>query len=200
MGTLESLVHAPGSDNSGSDAKLSDLQTELDYKQVQYKNSQHTNEQLEKELELRKGEIGKIDTLEDKIRKEVESIHERTAVFDKEMAQFPNGEELKLKVDQLQQELEHCRKRLLERKDLLDSQVGDQKKEYEGKEHHLSSHPKYIMFEKEEVRMRKLHQEIFALQDFVKQKESETDCSGLVSEIVDTSNQVNAGIKKMILL
>ena len=34
----------------------------------------------------------------------------------------------------------------------------------------------------------------------VKQKESETDCSGLVSEIVDTSNQVNAGIKKMILL
>ena len=200
VGTLESLVHAPGSDNSGSDAKLSDLQTELDYKQVQYKNSQHTNEQLEKELELRKGEIGKIDTLEDKIRKEVESIHERTAVFDKEMAQFPNGEELKLKVDQLQQELEHCRKRLLERKDLLDSQVGDQKKEYEGKEHHLSSHPKYIMFEKEEVRMRKLHQEIFALQDFVKQKESETDCSGLVSEIVDTSNQVNAGIKKMILL
>ena len=199
VGTLESLVHTSDS-KSNSDNKLSDLQTELDYKQVQYENSQHTNEQLEKELKMRKDELGKIDTLEDKIKKEVESIHERMKVFQEEMDQFPNGEELKVKVDKLQQELEHCRKRLLERKDVLDSQVKDKKKEYDGKQQHLSSHPKYIMFEKEEVKMRKMHQEIFALQEFIKQKESEIDCSDIANELVDTSNEVNSMIKKMILL
>lgn len=196
VGTLEGLVHA--ADPKGP--KLSDLQTELDYKQVQYHNSQHTNEQLEKELELRKDELGKIDTLEDKIRKEMEAISERLGVFEGEMAHFPDGDELKAKVDQLHQELDHCRKRLLERKDVLDSQVKDKKKEYEGKKHHLSSHPKYVMFEKEEVKMRKMHQEIFALEDFILQKESEVDCSDIANEIVDRSNHVNSMIKKMILL
>ncbi|QDZ21732.1 Intraflagellar transport protein 74-like [Chloropicon primus] len=198
VGTLESLAHADP--KASTDTALSDLQTELDYKQVQYKNSQHTNEQLEKELEVRKDELGKIDTLEDKIQKEVDSIHERMGVFEKEMSEFPNGEELKVKVDQLQQELEKCRKRLLERKDVLNSEVSEKKKEYEGKQHHLSSHPKYITFEKEEVKMRKMHQEIFALEDFIKQKESETDCSQLAGDIIEASNHVNSMIKKLVLL
>ena len=117
-----------------------------------------------------------------------------------QMSQFPNGEELKIRVDRLQQELEHCRKRLLERKDILNSQVQDKKKEYDGKQRHLSSHPKYVMFEKEEVKMRKIHQEIFALEDYIKRKESEVDCSDMANELVDTSNQVNSMIKKIILL
>ena len=121
-------------------------------------------------------------------------------VFQTEMSEFQNGEELMMKVDQLQQELDYCRKRLLERKDVLDSEVKGRKKEYDGKEHNLSSHPKFISFEKEEVKMRKMHQEIFALEDYIRQKESEADCSQLASDIVDTSDQVNSMIKKMILL
>ena len=199
VGTLESLLHV-SNPKTNVENKLSDLQMELDYKQVQYKNSQHTNEQLEKELEIRKDELGKIDTLEDKIQKEMDSIHERMGVFQTEMSEFQNGEELKMKVDQLQQELDYCRKRLLERKDVLDSEVKGRKKEYDGKEHNLSSHPKFISFEKEEVKMRKMHQEIFALEDYIRQKESEADCSQLASDIVDTSDQVNSMIKKMILL
>ena len=59
----------------------------------------------------------------------MDSIHERINL-QTEMSEFQNGEELKMKVDQLQQELDYCRKRLLERKDVLDSEVKGRKKEY----------------------------------------------------------------------
>ena len=48
--------------------------------------------------------------------------------------------------------------------------------------------------------MRKLHQEIFALEDFVRQKEAEADCSMLAGDVMEASNQVNSLIKRMVLL
>lgn len=197
VGILESILH---SEDNGSGNKLSDLQTELDYKQLQYQNSQQTSAQLHQELEMRREELTKIDTLEEKIEKEVISLNKRIGDFEEEMKHFISGDELRLKSDNLQIELEKSRKHLLGRKDMLALQVDEKKKEFQSKQGDLTALPNFVNFEKEEMKMRKLQQEIFSLEEYVVSKESEIDCAELSGDIIRKSDSVNTMLKKLALL
>ena len=198
VGSLESLLlHSKGADGA---QQISDLKTELDYKQVQYQNSQHTSEQLRSELSRRREELAKIETLEEKIMKEVSTLKERIEGFQTDMAAMASDEELRAQGDEMQTALEVCRRQLLERKDLLETQVQGHKRDFDARQMALHALPKFTSFEKEEVKLRKNHQEVYSLEEFVLRKESEINCSDVAHDIMDQSNAVNALLKKMVLM
>lgn len=84
-----------------------------------------TQERLKEELNMRRNELDKIDTLEDKIKTELAQLAERSEQMREQVATFQNVGDLKGKAESTRARLEAVRGALLKRRDLLRAVVAD---------------------------------------------------------------------------
>eukprot|EP00798_Chlamydomonas_sp_ICE-L_P011195 gene11195-18812_t len=156
-----------------SQKKFREMQDELEYKRMQLETTQVTSERLKEELVMRRTELDKIDTLEDKIK-----------VGD-----------LKEKSEKARVRLEDQKVLLARRKDLLRGVVSDKALKNQAKKGQLQENNLQIALEKMELKLKQLHSNIFSMTDFIRTKESETNYKTMAIAISQFADELNTLVK-----
>ncbi|GBG27578.1 Intraflagellar transport protein 74-like [Hondaea fermentalgiana] len=176
VGLLEHTSrHLAQSENLPSEEQYSEMKDALTFKKRQLESSASTMEQLEKELEKRRGELEKINTLDEKIEVELKSLTERIAVMKSEMVQFVKIDELREQADATREELLELRAGYQRRRDHMRSQVARVKQKHDKRKNMLADNETARMIEGLEQKLRHYEQNIFHLMEFITEKELETD-------------------------
>ena len=180
--------------------KFREMQDELEYKKIQVENAQNTQVRLKGELEMRRGELDKIDTLEDKIKEELSSLRKKKENMEEELVEFGKVEQLKVKAEKTKKYLEQQRGVLAGRKDVIKAVAEDKKKKVEAKQGQLQENDLHITLERLEQKIRTLEQGIFQMDDFVRGKEAEADFRPLANEVAEMVDALNIEVQKMAAL
>jgi intraflagellar transport protein 74 len=197
---MSKMVRLLGDKALPDSAKFREMQDELEYKKVQVSNAQTTQVRLKGELEMRRGELDKIDTLEDKIKEELVALQSKKGTMEEELVEYGKVEQLKVKAEKTKKYLEQQRNVLLGRKDLIKSVAEEKKKKHDAKCQQLQENDLHITLERLEQKIRTLEQGIFQMNDFVRGKEAEADFRPLVNEVTVMVDALNIEVQKMAAL
>lgn len=178
-----------------SQKKFKEMQDELEYKRMQLETTQVTQERLKEELVMRRTELDKIDTLEDKIQAELKQLDEKSEGLRKNMDMYDNVGDLKEKSEQQRVRLEELKVDLLKRKDLLRSVVSDKALKNQAKKAQLQENNLQISLEKMEQKLRQVSSNVYAMTDFIRTKESETNYKTMAIAIGQMADELNGFVK-----
>lgn len=180
-------------ENSGSLSaqKLTDLKAEVDFKQTQMDNSAHTSNRLGSELDKRKVELEKINTLEQKIGVEIAQLKDKMATMSKELEVFRDLAKLKADSaatrDGLSASLETAKGAVTSSK-----QKGEKsKKRYEEMKAALAADSTAVALDELEQKMRHLEQTVYVLSEYIDTKGAETMYQPVADDTMNMLNQVN---------
>jgi len=176
--------------NLPTSEQFSEMKDSLSFKKRQLESSMSTQDQLEKELEKRKGELEKINTLDSKIQVELSSLTSRIQVMNSEMIQFEKIDELREQAENTRQRLSFLKKFYSKRRDELRLQVGLHSSECDKKLKKIQDSEVGKTLQGLEQKLRHYEQSIFHLNDFIKVKELETqfqsekeECGKFIDEL-----------------
>ncbi|GIL44092.1 hypothetical protein Vafri_1639 [Volvox africanus] len=150
------------------------------------------------ELSMRRTELEKIDTLEDKIKLELTQLADRQTAMEKEMTEFGSVEEIQRKAQLTRERMEGLRSVLLKRKDLLRSIVAEKGLKFQAKRAQLQDHSLQVQLEKMEVKLKTLNSGVFEMNEFIKAKESETNYRQLASNISSLVDELNVHVRQAV--
>mmetsp|Transcript_36001 Transcript_36001/g.90805 ORF Transcript_36001/g.90805 Transcript_36001/m.90805 type:complete len:150 (-) Transcript_36001:85-534(-) len=149
---------------------------------------------------MRRAELEKIDTLEDKIMEELGHLKKKRATMDEELAEFGMVEQLKVKAEKTKKYLEEQRQVLSGRKDLIKTVANEKKTKLDARMGQLQENDLHLTLERLEQKIRTLEQGIYTMDDFVRGKEAEADFKPLVQEVVVMVDALNLEVQKMAAL
>eukprot|EP01061_Rhynchopus_euleeides_P005317 TRINITY_DN14579_c0_g1_i3.p1 TRINITY_DN14579_c0_g1~~TRINITY_DN14579_c0_g1_i3.p1 ORF type:complete len:357 (+),score=222.23 TRINITY_DN14579_c0_g1_i3:1341-2411(+) len=174
---------------------LDHLQSTLQASVQSVSESTSTYERLKTELEIRKNELKKVNNLDGKITAELEAITKKIAENEVSMKKFSD-------LDGLRLEHEDRKKRLSSEKILttqlrlqLKKQVQQLNHEYETKRDELQSNDVHQPLQLQEQKVRQIKQNLFQLEDFIKQKTAETAFIPIKADCMRMSDDVNGFLK-----
>jgi len=173
-----------------------DMQDELEYKKVQMDNAANTSDRLQQEKNLRKQELDKINTLEEKIRVELESLNEKIKTMNADMDKFSNVGDLEGTAKEQRRRLEAEKIRLHRRKDVLKDGVVAQNVKYEAKKAQLQENEFFSATEALETKMRSLEQVIFQAEDYIRARERANNYKPMVDKISGIVDEINSEVQK----
>lgn len=179
-----------------SQRRFKEMQDELEYKKMQLENTQSTQERLKEELAMRRTELDKIDTLEDKINAELKQLAEKTVQLNDEMKGFTNVGDIKKKAEDTKARLEFLKVSLVKRKDMLRVVVQEKQLKYQAKKAQLGEHTLQVQLDKQETKLRTLYQNTYQMSEFIKSKESETNYKALANNIAGMVEELNGMVTK----
>jgi len=168
-------MNRKGGLSNASKGQLNDMREDLSFKEKQMASSQSTKERLESELTKRRMELEKINTLDEKISVELTSLSEKINVMNSEMGTLNNIEQLKGTADQTHATLMRLKQKYNRRRDNVQKQVQLLSAKYEKKKNALSENETAKALEAQEQKLRNYEQNIFHLNEVIKQKEHESD-------------------------
>jgi intraflagellar transport protein 74 len=155
--------------------QFSEMRDSLSFKKRALESSASTQEQLQKELEKRRGELEKVNTLDSKIEVELKSLTSRSEVMKAEMLQFVKIDELRQEADQTREELIGMRKDYQKRRDQIKAQVSLVSAKHDKRKSMLADNETARTIEGLEQKLRHHEQNIFHLNEFIIEKELETN-------------------------
>ncbi|KAL1507505.1 hypothetical protein AB1Y20_008340 [Prymnesium parvum] len=182
------------SENTGgmSEDKFNEMRSDLDFKQMQMDNSVSTSAKLEGELQRRKVELEKINTLDEKISLELQQLNEKMATMTSELATFKDLVSLK-------DNSAHRADELVRAKNAAEQQMGQAKAEeqqlkaeYEGIKAALAKDEVAIAIDELEQKMRHHEQTVYMLSEYIDTKGAETMFEPIAEECHATMAQINA--------
>ena len=179
----------------GGDSRLNEMREELDGMIKVISESSSTHVRLENELEIRKNDLKKLNSLDGKILAELEAVNKRISEHETGMKKFSD-------LDGLRQEHEDLKKRLSVKKVHLSSlrihlkkQVQQLNNDYSTKRDELQSNDVHQPLQLQEQKLRQLKQNLFQLDDFVKAKNAETHFLPLKAECMRMTDETNTFLK-----
>lgn len=176
VGLLEHTSrHLAHSENLPSEEQYTEMKDTLTFKKKQLESSASTMEQLEKELEKRRGELEKINTLDEKIEVELKSLTERIETMKNEMTQFVKIDEMRTQAEYTRSELEALSQYYKKRRSNMRSQVSLVKQKHDKRKAMLTDNETARMLEGLEQKLRSHEQNIYHLNEFIIEKELETN-------------------------
>jgi len=176
VGLLEHTSrHLAHSENLPSEEQYTEMKDTLTFKKKQLESSASTMEQLEKELEKRRGELEKINTLDEKIEVELKSLTERIETMKNEMTQFVKIDEMRTQAEYTRSELEALSQDYKKRRSNMRSQVSLVKQKHDKRKAMLTDNETARMLEGLEQKLRSHEQNIYHLNEFIIEKELETN-------------------------
>lgn len=104
--------------------------------------------------------------------------------------------EVKRKAEAQRERLEGLRVALLKRKDMLRNAAAEKMLKFQAKRAQLSDHNMAVALEKEEAKLRRLLAEQYEKDDFIRNKESETNYKSLTLQIGALADELNGIVKK----
>merc|ERR1719181_2174022 len=114
-----------------SKSKLDEMQSDLDFKQSQMDHSVSTSERLQRELQQRKLEFEKIESLDEKISVELAQLEEKKGSMEKELVIFEDIPTLKTDSERAKEEAQMKHQHATKSIGGLKQRAAAKKKEFE---------------------------------------------------------------------
>eukprot|EP00898_Chlorokybus_atmophyticus_P000950 jgi/Chlat1/1856/Chrsp141S02185 len=120
---------------------------------------------MQQEVDSKKAELDKMDTLEEKIRVELAQLTDRMRAMQEEMAAFKSIDELKSNNATLQHQLEEEKTRLTRQREALRIAIQESASALDAKRATLNKNDLHIALEKLENRLRAAEASVFQMQE-----------------------------------
>ena len=170
--------------------RLKDMKDDLAFKSSNLAASKSTQARLEQELKKRTGELEKINTLDEKITVELQSLNTKMATMEDELVKFQDMDKLRDDAEAARVKLVGLKKAYAKRKDAIKQQVAPLNSRYEKLKGALVEDETAKDLEGLEQKLRGYEQNIFHMREFIAQQERETDfqtekghCGRLIDEL-----------------
>lgn len=175
----------------GSPSALQALNTEVSAKRDQIVSDQKTHERLEKELLDRKAELDKVASLDKKIKDELESHAARMEEQRVEIEKYSDLDALRQSVEKLRKELTAEMNYLVRVRDGGKAELNLMSSSYEAQQHQLEQNELYTSLATLEQKLRMLWQSTFALEDFVRIREKDSQYLSTKAECLRMVDEIN---------
>eukprot|EP01116_Phalansterium_solitarium_P013016 TRINITY_DN2984_c0_g1_i1.p1 TRINITY_DN2984_c0_g1~~TRINITY_DN2984_c0_g1_i1.p1 ORF type:complete len:583 (-),score=266.64 TRINITY_DN2984_c0_g1_i1:380-2128(-) len=166
-------------------------QDDLNFKSNQADLSQTTAQKLQQELEHRKQELAKMETLDVKIAEEMTQLAEKSENMKKEMASFGNLDAVRAEFQSGKDALAAEKRFLLKRKELLSQNNGLLANTNDAKERQLRDSDVHSQLELQEKSLRHYMQNNFTSSEYIAQKEKEGDYKSMIQQTLKMVNELN---------
>lgn len=170
--------------------RVSEMRDDLSFKQRQLDSAEGTKNRLEAELKKRNVELEKINTLDEKIAIELNSLREKIETMNSEMREFGHLQELRDGADRSRRQLQDMKRGYVGRSDAIKQQVNMVSAQYEQKKRNLAENDTARDMETLENKLRHYEQNIFHLREFIAAKEHDTnylalkdDCNRMIDDL-----------------
>ncbi|CAM9299562.1 unnamed protein product [Discosporangium mesarthrocarpum] len=183
--------------NIPSQDKMKELEDENSFKDKQLKSSEITMRRLQQEKEKRQQEIAKINTLDEKIPLELDTLKDRLDKMTAEMKEFEDVDGLRERATATKEHLQNLNMQYTRRRDAMRVQVQQLSAENESNKKILASSETGKTLEALEQKLRTYETNIFSLREFVETKGREIDYESLHSECKSMVEELNETIKNM---
>eukprot|EP01006_Ploeotia_vitrea_P057630 TRINITY_DN68195_c1_g1_i4.p1 TRINITY_DN68195_c1_g1~~TRINITY_DN68195_c1_g1_i4.p1 ORF type:complete len:610 (-),score=369.53 TRINITY_DN68195_c1_g1_i4:47-1876(-) len=179
------------SQNLPSQERLSEMREELSFKAAKMKSSEATLQHIRKDLEQRRADLEKINTLDKKIGKELVNLKSKMASMREEQATFRSADELRAENEQTKQDLIEAAERyrhLWEQMKLQVQQlsvvVGQQQRE-------LASNETMKKLDAMMGKLRTHAQTVYTLSSYIAAKERDSDFKSVAEDISGIVKELN---------
>lgn len=166
------------------------MKEDLSFKQRQLDSAEGTKNRLEQELKKRNMELEKINTLDEKIVIELQSLNTKISTMNSEMGEFAGVEDLRDAAERTRKQLTAMKRGYVGRRDGIKQQVHMLSGQYERKKQALADNDTAREMETLENKLRHYEQNIFHLREFIEAKEHETnyvavkdDCNRMIDDL-----------------
>lgn len=189
---LENISRALSLAGVSPEAHLRDVEDEIDFKNRQLHNSENTQNRLEAELDKRRGELDKIESLDVKISAELQAVEEKQKQYETEIEEkYDLVDDMKGQGAHQLLQLDSHRKFLTSRHAALKQQVGFLRIRHTSKRQQLTDDETATSLEEMEQKIRQFGQTVYTLKSYITQKSSESNYEAERAACLDMSNQIN---------
>lgn len=170
---------------------LAEMKQELSFKESKMSHSQATLQRLNVDLDRRKDELVKIESLDKKINNELKNLNEKIESMQTEMSNFKS-------VEQLSAEATETKKMLLKEnqrykvygKD-MNQQVQEMNAEFERLKREISGNETMKRVETLENKLRSISQNVFKLSEYIVSRQRESDYKSIRKETKQVCKDIN---------
>jgi len=166
---IESETNMPSKD------RLLEMKDEVSFKEKQLACSEETITRLTQEKTKRVEELKNLNTLEEKMANELDTIAENIDAMMKDMQAFKDVDGMKASAEKTEVYLKNLKESYIKRKNSMKQQVQTLSASYEAKKKQLSTNEAAIALESLEQKMSHYEQNIFAMKEDIQVKSNETD-------------------------
>ena len=171
--------------------KLSEIKADLDFKQVQMDNSTTTGTRLRDELDKRKLELEKIESLDKKISDELRQTREKMSNMKSEMPTLTNLQQLKEESTRSRVEINEKVERAKVQMGSAKSRSSELKGKYEAVKKQLAGDTTAVSLDEAEQKMRHLEQTVFLLSEYIDTKGAQTNYQPVAENCMKVLAQIN---------
>jgi len=175
--------------------QLEAMTAEHGTKEEQLEAARKTHERLQKQLVERKEELEKVQFLDEKIQSELAMISGKVSEQQEEILKFSDLDKLRRDVEARKSHLTATRAHLIVQRDAAKLHMNNMTKRFETAKQVLHDDQVFASLSANEQKLRMIWQSAFALEDFVRYKEKETQYTGLKADCLRMVDECNAMIK-----
>lgn len=174
-----------------SKSKLDEMNDDLEFKQSQMDQSISTSERLQRELQQRKLELEKIESLDEKISVELTQLDEKKATMEKELVVFEDIPKLKAELARAREDAAAKKSHAQGRMGELKKRAADAKRKYDELKAKLAADDVATAIEELEGKMRHHEQNVYVLTEYIETKGAESHFEGVAEECLRMLQGVN---------
>lgn len=175
-----------------SKAKLSEIKSDLDFKQMQMDNSVTTSARLTQELERRKVELEKINTLDEKISAELTQLNERMSAMTSELVVFRDIPVLRESFTRRREDLKRSTAEANALIETKKAEAAAAKATSDELKASLSKDSIAVAIDDLEQKMRHHEQTVYVLSEYIDTKGAETMFEPIAQQCANLVSQINA--------
>jgi len=174
-----------------SKQKLDEMNDDLEFKQSQMDHSVSTSERLQRELQQRKLELEKIESLDEKISVELEQLEEKHKTMEKELEVYQDIGKMKSDSEKARADALRTKADAQGRIGSLKKEAAEKKKTYEQLKAQLAGDDVATALEELEQKMRHHEQTVYVLTEYIETKGAESHFEGLAEECLNMLQGIN---------
>jgi intraflagellar transport protein 74 len=174
---------------------MDQMNTELGQREGQLNEAKQTYERLQKQLAEKKEDFDKVKFLEQKINGELEAISNRVEEQKVDIERFSDLEGLRREIEARKKHLTELKGRLSVQREASKTQLNRLSQEAEKLKTELTNSDVYKSMQQQEQRLRVVRQAFFALEDFVRTKEKETQYQGMKADCIRMVDEIHVVLR-----
>jgi len=175
-----------------SEDKFNEMRSDLDFKQMQMDNSVSTSSRLEGELQRRKVELEKINTLDEKISLELRQLNEKMASMATELVTFKDLPALRESSAKRETSLKDAKTSAEAKMVAFSEEHVQLKASYDDIKAELVKDEVAVALDEYEQKMRHHEQTVYMLSEYIDTKGAETHFEPIEQECRNTMEVINA--------
>jgi intraflagellar transport protein 74 len=175
--------------------QMDHMNSELGTREGQLAEAKQTYERLTKQLQEKKDDFDKVKFLAEKINGELHAISQRMEEQQLDITRFSDLEGLRREIEARKKHLSETRSRLTVQRDAAKQQLHLLSKQAEAIKAKLTEDQVYTSMQSQEQRLRVVWQATFALEDFVRGKEKETQYQGIKVDCVRMVDEIHVTLR-----